>query len=125
MLATFDRQDSGLSQHHSVKPRSRRPSRHVDVIKVVLLTIGMAISQRTIGEKTTSETRCIISSLPCDVIEFSRAVRSQWSIENSLHWRLDVVFREDDRRQRLRHSARAFSQLRRIARTTKCICCEL
>lgn len=51
-----------------------------------LLTIGMAINQRTIGETTTSETRYFISSLPCDVIELSRAVRSHWSIENSLHW---------------------------------------
>ena len=64
--------------------------------------------------KTTSDTRYFISSLPCDVIEFSRAVRSHWSIENSLHWRLDVVFREDDSRQRMGHSARAFSQIRRI-----------
>lgn len=80
-----------------------------------LLTIGMAINQRTIGEEKTSETRDFISHLPCDVIDFSRAVRSHWSIENSLHWRLDVVVREDDSRQRVGNSARAFSQIRRIA----------
>ena len=80
-----------------------------------LQTLGMAINERTIGEQTTSETRYFISSLSCDVLEFSRAVRSHWSIENSLHWRLDVVFHEDDSRQRIGHSARAFSQIRRIA----------
>ncbi len=56
-----------------------------------------------------------ISRLPCNVIELSRAVRSHWSIENSLHWRWDAIFHEDDSRQRTGHSARAFSLIRRIA----------
>lgn len=80
-----------------------------------LRTIGMVVSERTIDDKTTRETRYYISSIANDVTEFSRAVRAHWSIENSLHWRLDVVFREDDSRQRIGHSARVFSQFRRIA----------
>jgi predicted transposase YbfD/YdcC len=80
-----------------------------------LRTIGMVTSECAIGDKTTQETRYYISSISKDVTEFSRAVRAHWSIENSLHWRLDVVFREDDSRQRIGHSARAFSQFRRIA----------
>jgi predicted transposase YbfD/YdcC len=42
-------------------------------------------------------------------------LRAHWSIENSLHWRLDVVFREDESRMRTGHSARVFTLFRRIA----------
>ena len=42
-------------------------------------------------------------------------VRGHWSIENQLHWSLDVSFREDDRRIRQGHAAENFSRLSRIA----------
>ena len=45
------------------------------------------------GTKTT-ETRYFISSLPLDVKEMARAIRSHWMVE-SYHWHLDVTFRED------------------------------
>lgn len=80
-----------------------------------LLTIGMVISDRTINDDTSREVRYYISSLENDVAEFSRAVRAHWSIENSLHWRLDVVFREDESRMRIGHSARVFTQFRKVA----------
>lgn len=80
-----------------------------------LLTIGMVISERTINDDTSREVRYYISSLENDVGEFSRAVRAHWSIENSLHWRLDVVFREDESRMRIGHSARVFTLFRKVA----------
>ncbi len=43
------------------------------------------------------------------------AVRGHWSVENKLHWVLDVSFAEDQSRQRKDHSAENFSRLRRIA----------
>lgn len=41
-----------------------------------------------------TERRYYISSLPCNIDEFSKAVRGHWSVE-SMHWQLDVTFRED------------------------------
>jgi predicted transposase YbfD/YdcC len=43
------------------------------------------------------------------------AVRGHWGVENKLHWRLDMTFREDESRLRKDHSAENFSRLRRIA----------
>lgn len=80
-----------------------------------LQTIGMVISERTVNDRTSREVRYYISSLENDVTEFSRAVRAHWSIENSLHWRLDVVFREDESRMRIGHSARVFTLFRKVA----------
>ncbi len=42
-------------------------------------------------------------------------VRGHWSVENKLHWSLDVSFREDDCRIRKGHAAENFSRLRRLA----------
>lgn len=80
-----------------------------------LCSIGMVISERTEKGKTTREVRYYIMSLENNVQEFSRVVRAHWSIENSLHWRLDVVFREDESRMRTGHSARVFTLFRKIA----------
>ena len=76
--------------------------------------IGMARSTVNSKGKTREETRYFITSLT-DVNEFARAVRSHWGIENSLHWVLDVVFREDANRTRKDHSAENFAVVRRIA----------
>jgi len=42
-------------------------------------------------------------------------VRSHWRIENSLHWVLDVAFREDDNRTRAGHSAENLALVRKLA----------
>jgi predicted transposase YbfD/YdcC len=55
-------------------------------------------SQRTIlatGE-TAAETRCFISSLEKDTLNQLNIIRKHGKIENNLHGRLDVSFKEDD-----------------------------
>jgi predicted transposase YbfD/YdcC len=42
-------------------------------------------------------------------------IRGHWSVENNLHWQLDVSFREDERRNRIGHGAENFSRMCRMA----------
>ena len=80
-----------------------------------LRSIGCVESERTIQEQTSVERRYYLSSLRADAQELARAVRAHWSIENNLHWVLDVVFREDESRVRIGHAAENFALLRRMA----------
>ena len=80
-----------------------------------LKSIGMVESIRNIKGKSTFERRFFLSSLPLDAKRFGKAVREHWGVENSLHWTLDVTFREDDSRARNRQLALNFATLRRIA----------
>ena len=66
------------------------------------------------GQQTT-EVRYYLSSLPPDAQRLAHAVRGHWGIENSLHWVLDVTFREDESRIRKDHGPANFALLRRIA----------
>lgn len=74
-------------------------------------SVGMVESVRTVNGKTTVETRYYISSLNNDAKKFGESVRSHWSIENSLHWTLDVSFREDDCRIRKDNAPQNFAIL--------------
>ena len=62
------------------------------------------------------EKRFYITSLEPDAELLARAIRRHWMIESSLHWSLDVVFREDDSRIRIGESPVNFSTCRQIAR---------
>lgn len=63
----------------------------------------------------TIEVRHFISSLRPSARRLGRAIRGHWSIENGLHWVLDVVFREDARRLYDRTAAENTAFLNRVA----------
>ena len=58
-------------------------------------------ASREINGQTTTQTRHYFSSLAAPPTDFNRSIRPHWQIENRLHWKLDVVFREDRQRTRL------------------------
>jgi predicted transposase YbfD/YdcC len=80
-----------------------------------LQSIVMVTSQRDVAGKTSSLTRYYISSMDNNAEKILDAARSHWGIENSLHWVLDVVMREDDSRVRKDNAPDNLAMLRHIA----------
>ena len=78
-------------------------------------SLGQVISHVNRDGQETTEVRYYLSSLPPDAQRLAHAVRGHWGIENSLHWVLDVTFREDESRIRKDHGPANFALLRRIA----------
>lgn len=76
--------------------------------------LGKVQSIREVEGSKSEEIRYFISSRKLKIGEFATAVRSHWRIENSLHWVLDIVFRDDECRARIRHSAANFVTLKHI-----------
>jgi len=80
-----------------------------------LSTIGMTESLRHVGGTNSIQKKYYIASIPPDVIAFAGATRKHWGIENSLHWCLDVGFREDECRIRKGFAAENMAVVRHIA----------
>jgi predicted transposase YbfD/YdcC len=79
-----------------------------------LTTIGMCYSERTVNGVTSEEVRYFIGSKKAKARTYAKALRNHWSIENSLHWQLDVTFDEDDNRVTKRNGAENLALLRRL-----------
>ena len=82
-----------------------------------LTTIGMCYSERMVGDKTSEEIRYFIGSKVASARCYAKALRSHWSIENNLHWQLDVTFREDSNREQGRNAAPNLALVRKLALT--------
>ena len=72
-------------------------------------------AQRETATQTSVQSRYYISSLAAQGKTLLSATRKHWGIENSLHWSLDVTFREDDSRVRKDHGPQNLAVLRQIA----------
>lgn len=71
-------------------------------------------STRVIKEQRTTELRYYLSSLSPNAERVAKAVREHWGVENSLHWILDVAFREDDSRVRVGNAPENLALVRKI-----------
>ncbi len=80
-----------------------------------LKAIGICSRERTSNGKTSTETIFLIGSRKASAKVYGKALRNHWSIENNLHWQLDVTFAEDHNRVSRRHGAENLAVLRRLA----------
>lgn len=115
----FDSYETEERGHGRVETRRYWMIRSLDVLPDIrgwkhLNAIGMVESERRIGDEVSTEIRFYITSLDCNAERFAKTVRNHWGIENSLHWILDVAFREDESRIRIGHAAENMSILRRL-----------
>lgn len=78
-------------------------------------TIVIIESIRETGSKIERETRFYISSLNLPADKLGPIVRSHWAVENSLHWVLDMVFRDDECRVRTDNAPANFTTIKHIA----------
>ncbi|MCC5617623.1 ISAs1 family transposase [Nostoc sp. CHAB 5836] len=78
-----------------------------------LQTIVKVVRTRHLWNKTTQEVMFYLSSLPADAQKIGLAIRQNWSIENQLHWVLDVTFNEDACPIRKDNSPENFALLKR------------
>lgn len=79
-----------------------------------LKTIGAAVRTYEENGVRKTDTRYYLCSLRRNGKQFANAVRNHWGIENSLHWSLDMTYREDENRVRNRTFAENLSWLRRF-----------
>lgn len=79
-----------------------------------LRSLVMVEAKREVNGQASTERRYFISSLAPDAQRAAEIVRSHWGIENSLHWVLDVAFREDDSRVRAGNAPENLALIRKL-----------
>ncbi len=106
--------------HGRIEERTLWLSRDVDWLRdsnkwAGLSTIIAVQTKRTVNGNTATERRHFIASGDKSAKELALLIRQHWSIENELHWTLDVVFGEDLCRVRKGNAAENLSRIRRVA----------
>jgi predicted transposase YbfD/YdcC len=82
---------------------------------VDLKSLACVVSSRDINNVMTYEMRYYVSSLEPNAPKVNNAIRCHWHVENSLHWVMDVTFKEDDSRIRRGVAAENMSVMRHLA----------
>ena len=82
-----------------------------------LKSVAQVTSERCIKKTgaTSEEVRYYISSLDVSSARMNHVIRSHWSVENNLHWVLDVIFNEDSKLKKKDNSAVNFNIVTKIA----------
>src|SRR6202049_905475 len=80
-----------------------------------LKDIVMVESTREIGDKVECEPRFYITSLVWLASQIGPVIRAHWAVENSLHWVMDMIFRDDECRVRTENAPANFTTIKHIA----------
>lgn len=119
---TFNYDERVEKGHHRTEKRqvwtvpvSQLPPLYQQADWLGLKSVVMVVRVRHLWNKTTREVQFYLTSLDSDALILGRAIRLHWGVENSLHWSLDVTFREDACRVRTGHAPQNLALLRRIA----------
>ena len=80
-----------------------------------LNAIAMVESTRETGGMIEKDTRIFITSLVMLAHLLGPVIRSHWAIENSLHWVMDMTFRDDECRVRTNHAPANFTTIKHMA----------
>jgi predicted transposase YbfD/YdcC len=122
-----DFRDTTISQHQTVDgDHGRIETRTTTVIHDIawlqqrhnwpgLKAIVMLESRRESDGTIEQETRFSITSLPLAAAPLGPIVRSHWAIENSLHWVMDMIFRDDECRVRTHYAPANFTTIKHMA----------
>jgi predicted transposase YbfD/YdcC len=128
-----DFKDTTISQHESVDgEHGRIETRKTTVIHditwlqerhnwpglrgVVIVESTREIPEATPGTfKIEQETRLYITSLSATADKIGPAIRRHWAVENSLHWVMDMTFRDDECRVRTQNAPANFAIIKHIA----------
>jgi predicted transposase YbfD/YdcC len=118
--ATISRDETVDADHGRIETRATTVIHDLDWLRERhdwpgLKGVVMVESTREIGEKTERETRFYITSLALPAKQLGPIVRSHWAVENSLHWVMDMVFRDDECRLRTHHAPANFTTLKHMA----------
>lgn len=82
-------------------------------IKSVIRIISERLCKKTGGK--SKEIRYYISSLPAEPESISQKIRDHWSVENNLHWSLDVIFKEDSSLKKKGFSAQNYNIIAKMS----------
>ena len=119
--------DTKISQHQTIdSDHGRIETRDITVIHDVgwlrerhdwpgLNGVVIVESQRETGDKIERETRFYITSLVLLAALIGPMVREHWAVENSLHWVMDMIFRDDECRVRTDHAPANFTTIKHMA----------
>jgi predicted transposase YbfD/YdcC len=108
------------ADHGRIETRTAMVSTDIDWLQKEhqwpgLHAIGKVERVRETAEKTSTETAYYLLSRPLPPERFNEVVRQHWGVENSLHWRLDVIMNEDQDRTRMGHGPHNLAVLRHMA----------
>lgn len=108
------------ADHGRIETRTATVSTDIDWLQADhrwpgLAAVGKIVRVRQCGPKTTTETAYYLLSAALSAERFNQVAREHWSVENRLHWRLDVVMNEDQDRTRLGNGPQNLAVLRHMA----------
>jgi predicted transposase YbfD/YdcC len=112
----FHRTEKDAHGRHEVRrafvvPFAQTPGKNA---LIDLRAVGRVESWRTVDGKTTHKVRCFALSRKMPAHELLATVRRHWSIENNLHWQLDILLGEDQIRGRKNNAPANHAILRRL-----------